>query len=584
MILGGRDEGALREVRDHRRRARPAGPARAAAGGAAAAPTRRTGKFTRRGQRLRGLPQAVGVLAGRPRAQLPRRQLHKLCRDNFLVVPPHARVGGHPRAARPRDAGAATSRPTTQPASGEQIHRALLPGLLSKIGMWNPEARVYIGARQTRFLIHPSSGLARKPPPWVMAAELVETSQLFARIGREDRSGVAREGRRAAVQAQPRRSALGAEAGPGHGASEQVTLYGLPIVKDRKVRVRAASTRRCAASCSSPTRSSATSTRPRAAFMEHNRALLDDVQRLRDKARRSDMLADEYALCDVLRQAHPRRASYSGKTFEDVAPRRRGAGPGAPRPVARGPPARRGPRAVARALPRPAHGARRRRCRSRTGSTRARTTTASPSPCPLALLPQLDPDGAGVDDPGLARRTSSSRCSSRCPRPLRKALAPLDELAGELAARLRPFDGPMLPALERAIHERTGERVAPRRVGSARAARRTCALVVPRRRRARQGPSATAAISASSSARSASARSSCGPRAPRERHERTGLKAWDFDALPRLGHARRRWPHAARLPCARRHRDRGRRAPARVARRRRRPPRARACAGCSCCS
>src|SRR5215475_4840079 len=67
------------------------------------------------------------------------------------------------------------------PASADQIHRALLPGLLSRIGMWSQEARIYIGARQTRFAIHPSSGLARKPPAWVMAAELVETSQLFAR-------------------------------------------------------------------------------------------------------------------------------------------------------------------------------------------------------------------------------------------------------------------------------------------------------------------------------------------------------------------------------------------------------------------
>ena len=47
--------------------------------------------------------------------------------------------------------------------------------------MCNPEARNYIGARQIRFVIHPSSALARKPPAWVMAAELVETSQLFAR-------------------------------------------------------------------------------------------------------------------------------------------------------------------------------------------------------------------------------------------------------------------------------------------------------------------------------------------------------------------------------------------------------------------
>ncbi len=67
-------------------------------------------------------------------------------------------------------------------ASEEALHRAILPGLLSRVGMWNAEQRVYVGARQTRFQLHPSSGLARKQPPlWIVAAELVETSQLFAR-------------------------------------------------------------------------------------------------------------------------------------------------------------------------------------------------------------------------------------------------------------------------------------------------------------------------------------------------------------------------------------------------------------------
>ncbi|MGZ6971056.1 MAG: ATP-dependent RNA helicase HrpA, partial [Thermoanaerobaculia bacterium] len=55
------------------------------------------------------------------------------------------------------------------------LHRALLTGLLSKVGLWNAEARAYLGARQTKFAIHPSSPLARRPPQWIMAFELVET-------------------------------------------------------------------------------------------------------------------------------------------------------------------------------------------------------------------------------------------------------------------------------------------------------------------------------------------------------------------------------------------------------------------------
>src|SRR5262249_6845393 len=108
------------------------------------------------------------------------RQLIKLCREHFLSYKRMREWEDvHDQLVRVmREMGFV---PGAQPASAEQIHRALLPGLLSRIGMWNREARVFVGARQTRFAIHPSSGLARKSPPWVMAAELVETSQLFAR-------------------------------------------------------------------------------------------------------------------------------------------------------------------------------------------------------------------------------------------------------------------------------------------------------------------------------------------------------------------------------------------------------------------
>ncbi len=67
------------------------------------------------------------------------------------------------------------------PASAEAITRALLPGLLSHVGMQG-EGKVFSGARNRKFRIFPGSYLAKKPPKWVIAAELVETSQLFARV------------------------------------------------------------------------------------------------------------------------------------------------------------------------------------------------------------------------------------------------------------------------------------------------------------------------------------------------------------------------------------------------------------------
>ena len=67
-------------------------------------------------------------------------------------------------------------------ADPQQVHLALLSGLLSHIGMKDPKGgRDYQGARNARFQIFPGSALARRPPAWVMAAELVETSRLWGR-------------------------------------------------------------------------------------------------------------------------------------------------------------------------------------------------------------------------------------------------------------------------------------------------------------------------------------------------------------------------------------------------------------------
>jgi ATP-dependent helicase HrpA len=129
-------------------------------------------------------------------------QLKRTCKENFLsfvrvrewlevhrqledvVRELELRPGGKgkPQAARgPQQGAKGTPQPAKEGDHGEALHKALLTGLLSRIGQYNPEQRVYIGARQTRFAIHPSSALAKKPPAWLMAFELVQTTQLFAR-------------------------------------------------------------------------------------------------------------------------------------------------------------------------------------------------------------------------------------------------------------------------------------------------------------------------------------------------------------------------------------------------------------------
>ncbi|TYC99663.1 ATP-dependent RNA helicase HrpA [Arthrobacter echini] len=116
----------------------------------------------------------------------------------------------------------------------EQIHISLLSGLLSHIGLYDQRKREYAGARGTRFAIFPGSSLFKKSPDWVMAAELVETSRLWARV-------VARIDPLWAEQVAPhlvKRSYSEPHWSRKMGsvmAYEKVTLYGVPIVPQRRI-------------------------------------------------------------------------------------------------------------------------------------------------------------------------------------------------------------------------------------------------------------------------------------------------------------------------------------------------------------
>jgi ATP-dependent helicase HrpA len=114
------------------------------------------------------------------------------------------------------------------------IHRALLTGMLSQVGMWDPLRRDYLGARGARFVIFPGSGLARSNPEWVMSSELVETSRLFARRNaavKPDWIEAAAAHLVSRTYSEPHWSARrGATV-----AVERVSLYGIPIVTGRTV-------------------------------------------------------------------------------------------------------------------------------------------------------------------------------------------------------------------------------------------------------------------------------------------------------------------------------------------------------------
>ncbi len=174
--------------------------------------------------------------------------------------------------------------------SVEQIHLALLSGLLGNIGLRQEAGQGYQGTRDLRFLIHPGSDLAKKGGRWVMAAELVETSRLFARgVARIDPAWVERVGAHLLRRSwsDPRWEKRSGQV----VASEQATLYGLTLYSGRPVhygRVDAPEARRIF--IREALVGDALGANP--AFLEHNRKVIRQIERLEHQTRRPDILVD----------------------------------------------------------------------------------------------------------------------------------------------------------------------------------------------------------------------------------------------------------------------------------------------------
>lgn len=182
---------------------------------------------------------------------------------------------------------------TTNVADGDKIHQALLSGMLSHIG-FKDEKQLYKGARNSQFHIFPGSGLFKKSPKWIMSAELVETSKLYARINAK----INLDWVEPLAQHLVKRSYSEPhwEKKPGAViAFEQQVLYGLIIV----------SKRRCVYSNIDPKVSRELFIRSalveqelgqNEGFLQFNRELIEDIQTLENKSRRRDILVDEQTL------------------------------------------------------------------------------------------------------------------------------------------------------------------------------------------------------------------------------------------------------------------------------------------------
>ncbi|QJU52822.1 ATP-dependent RNA helicase HrpA [Herbiconiux sp. KACC 21604] len=193
------------------------------------------------------------------------------------------------------------------------IHRSLLSGLLSQIGLRDQAKRDYLGARQTRFMIFPGSTLAKKQPSAVMSAELVETSRLFARMN----AAIDPAWAESLAGDLVKRSYSEPHWEKKQGAAvayERVTLFGVPIVARRRIQfarvdpeyARELFIRHALVEGEWESQQ---------AFDRANRAFRRELEQLEERSRRRDILLDDEAVFEFYQARIPRDV-LSQRTFE----------------------------------------------------------------------------------------------------------------------------------------------------------------------------------------------------------------------------------------------------------------------------
>lgn len=177
------------------------------------------------------------------------------------------------------------------PATYEQLHMALLTGLLGNIGFKSEDDAQYLGARGIKFHLWPGSSLARKAGKWIVASELVETSRLYARtIAQIQPEWLERIGGHLLKKSygDPRWEKRSAQV----SAYERATLYGLVVYSQRRVdysRINAREAREIFIRDALVGGDYET----RAPFFAHNQKLVREIENLEHKSRRLDVLVDD---------------------------------------------------------------------------------------------------------------------------------------------------------------------------------------------------------------------------------------------------------------------------------------------------
>jgi ATP-dependent RNA helicase HrpA len=360
-----------------------------------------------------------------------------------------------------------------EPAAPREIHTALLAGLLSHVGMKeaperatrdgcgrrgrDPRGREYVGARDARFALSPGSALAKRPPPWVMVAELVETTRLWGRTAATiDPHWIEPLARHLIMRTYDaprwdrRRAAV--------VATERVSLYGLPIVTGRTVpygRIDPQLSRLLfirAALVEGGWEADH-------AFLRENRRRLAEAEALEHRARRRGIVADAQALVDFYAERIPAEV-VSGRDFERWWREEQPRDPERllfPRELL----VRDAPAAALDEHARP-HAWRRDGLslrlsyRFEPGSERDGVTVH----VPLAALAQLRAQDFEWLVPGLREELLTTLLRA-LPKEQRRRLAPLPETVAAVLAVVEPGREPLRVALSRELERLRGVRVAP---------------------------------------------------------------------------------------------------------------------------
>ncbi|HEU5267366.1 MAG TPA: ATP-dependent RNA helicase HrpA, partial [Jatrophihabitans sp.] len=370
----------------------------------------------------------------------------RMCREEFLHylrVREWQDLAGQLRSIA-RDLGITES---DAPAEPDRVHAALLAGLLSHVGLREGESREYAGARNSRFVLAPGSVLTKRPPRWVVVAELVETSRLYGRVA----AGIEPEAveRVAGHLLQRTYSEPHWDARRGAAmAYERVTLYGLPLVARRRIGYasvepalsRELFIRHALVEGDWPTRHR---------FFRDNQALRAELAELEDRARRRDLLVTDEEIFAFYDARIPAQA-VSARHFDAWWKKARHATPDlltlTRDDLLRGPAADDQPDTwQAGDLTLPVT------YRFEPGAADDGVTVH----IPVDVLARLGGDQFAWQVPALREELVTALIRS-LPKELRRNFVPAPDTARAVLSELQPAQEPLLAGLQRELHRRSG--------------------------------------------------------------------------------------------------------------------------------